>query len=172
MRAWGKARKTKSRQRADGSAGGMKHSGSQGVEFGQLGSESFASRGISHASASESGRSCRSQGPRLGFKGPVGDIMLSHCANSQCGRPFLRLGEGKLFLVEAECTATPGDLRAPLSAHARLQPRRVERYWLCDQCAEVWTLVHDRNQGIVLVPVPRPPAGARVAMAEEHRESA
>jgi len=30
----------------------------------------------------------------------------------------------------------------------------VERYWLCDQCAQVWTLVHDR--GIVLVPLPAP----------------
>jgi hypothetical protein len=37
------------------------------------------------------------------------------------------------------------------------QPRRVERYWLCDQWAEVgtlvWTLVHYPNQGIVLVPL-------------------
>jgi hypothetical protein len=100
--------------------------------------------------------------------------MLSHCANSQCGRPFLRLGQGKLFLVEAECFATPADLKPLPPAHTRLQPRRVERYWLCDQCAQVSTLVHDRNQGIVLVPLPRPPAtaGAGVTRPEQQAVSA
>jgi len=96
--------------------------------------------------------------------------MLSHCANSQCSKPFLRLGQGKLFLVETEY-AKSGELKAPTSAHMRQLPRRVERYWLCDQCAEVWTLVHAGNQGIVLVPLPRP-IGARVAMPEAYRESA
>jgi hypothetical protein len=97
--------------------------------------------------------------------------MLSHCANSQCATPFLRLGQGKLFLVETECVAKSGEATAP-SPHLRQQPRRVERYWLCDQCAAVWTLVHDRKQGIVLLPLLRPPVGVRVAMTEEHRESA
>jgi len=33
----------------------------------------------------------------------VEGTMLSRCANSQCSRPFLRLRQGKLFLVETEC---------------------------------------------------------------------
>jgi hypothetical protein len=98
--------------------------------------------------------------------------MLSHCANQQCLKPFLRLRQGKLFLVEAECVAKPGELTALASAQMRPQPRRVERYWLCDQCAEVWTLVHEWSQGIVLVPLRRAPTRAGVAMAEECRESA
>lgn len=98
--------------------------------------------------------------------------MLSHCANSQCSRPFLRLRQGKLFLVETQYVAESGALRAPPSSHMRQQPRRVERYWLCDRCAGAWTLVHDRNQGIVLVPLPRPPVGASVATEEVYRESA
>jgi len=97
--------------------------------------------------------------------------MLSHCANSRCSRPFLRLRQGKLFLVEAELFPKSGELTVP-SPRTRLQPRRVERYWLCDQCSEVWTLVHDRKHGIVLVPLPRPPVGARIPTAEEYRESA
>jgi len=99
-----------------------------------------------------------------------GATMLSHCANSQCVRPFVRLGQGKLFLVENEYGANPAEFITPPSPHMRKQPRRVERYWLCDQCAELWTLVHDRKQGIGLVPLLRPLAGARVAMADEHRE--
>jgi len=98
--------------------------------------------------------------------------MLSRCANSQCSRPFLRLRQGKLFLVETECVAKPGNPPASTSAPMRLQPRRVERYWLCDQCAAVWALVQERSQGIELVPLGRPAASATVNMAEECRESA
>lgn len=95
--------------------------------------------------------------------------MLSHCANPQCSKPFLRLRQGKLFLVEAERGAPPGELAAPALAQMRPQARRVERYWLCDECAEVWTLVHDLNQGIVLMPLRRMPTGV---MALACRESA
>lgn len=48
--------------------------------------------------------------------------MLSHCANSQCLRPFLRLGQGKLFLVETECVAKSGGLRSPSSPRMRQSP--------------------------------------------------
>jgi hypothetical protein len=99
-------------------------------------------------------------------------LMLSHCANLECSRPFLRLRQGKLFLVETEFAAKPGEMRVPMSPRVRHQPRRVERYWLCDQCAEVWTLVHERNRGIVLVALPRQLVGASVALGEEYRESA
>jgi hypothetical protein len=98
--------------------------------------------------------------------------MLSHCANSQCSRPFLRLRQGKLFLVETEFVAKSRELTAPSSPQMRQHARRVERYWLCDQCAEVWTLVHDRKQGIALVALPRRPVSARIPMTEECRESA
>jgi hypothetical protein len=101
----------------------------------------------------------------------VEGTMLSRCANSQCSRPFLRLRQGKLFLVETVDAAKPGNLGASTCAPMRLQPRRVERYWLCDQCAEVWTLVHEPAQGIELVPLRRAPTRASVAIAE-CRESA
>jgi hypothetical protein len=54
----------------------------------------------------------------------------------------------------------------------RQQARHVERYWLCDQCAEVWTLVHDRKRGIVLVALPPRPVSVRIPTVEEYRESA
>jgi hypothetical protein len=98
--------------------------------------------------------------------------MLSRCANPQCSRPFLRLRQGKLFLVETECATKPREQRVLASAPMRLPPRRVERYWLCDQCSQSWTLVQERNQGIALVPLRRSPTRAGVARAEECRESA
>src|SRR5258706_9608371 len=98
--------------------------------------------------------------------------MLSHCANSECSRPFLQLGQGKLFLVETECVATSEELATPPVSYARRRTRRVERYWLCDQCAQVSTLVHDQKQGIVLIPLPKPPLSARPEMGERQSGTA
>jgi len=95
--------------------------------------------------------------------------MLSHCANLQCRKPFLRLREGKLFLVEIEPTNKPGQPSFPPSLRARQQQRPVEHYWLCDDCAVRWTLVYDRERGIALAPLRRPvssaPAEAQTGIA-------
>jgi hypothetical protein len=87
--------------------------------------------------------------------------MLSRCANSQCSKPFVRLGQGKLFLVQTEFPVKSGELTGPRSRYTRRQARPVERYWLCKQCAEVSTLVQDRKEGIVLVPLQQARIGAR-----------
>ena len=78
--------------------------------------------------------------------------MLSQCANSQCSKPFLRLREGKLFLVDTGRSESMGVSKAGSGLPTRAMPR-IERYWLCDQCSTQWTLVYDREQGIVLAPV-------------------
>jgi hypothetical protein len=98
--------------------------------------------------------------------------MLSHCVNSQCSRPFLQLGQGKLFLVETECVAGVEELTTPPVPYARRRTRRVERYWLCDQCAQVSTLVYDQKQGIVLIRLPKPPFRARPGLGERQSETA
>ena len=91
--------------------------------------------------------------------------MLSQCANPQCGRPFLKLREGKLFLVETERLTKPGESAAPPFVRARQQQRQVEHYWLCDECGAKWTLVYDREHGIALAPLRRPVASAVAAGA-------
>jgi len=98
--------------------------------------------------------------------------MLSQCANSKCSKPFLRLREGKLFLVETGRVTKPGESVAPPFVRARQEQRQVEHYWLCDRCAAQWTLVFDGERGIVLAPLRRPaasvasaPAAARVGVA-------
>ena len=82
--------------------------------------------------------------------------MLSRCANSKCGKPFLRLRDGKLFLVETDRMARPGQTAVPPFVRARQRQRLVEHYWLCDDCAAQWTLVYDRESGIALVALRRP----------------
>jgi hypothetical protein len=81
--------------------------------------------------------------------------MLSHCANVQCSKPFLRLREGKLFLVETDRLTKPGEAVPPF-VRARQQQRHVEHFWLCDACAAQYTLVYDRERGLALAPLRRP----------------
>jgi hypothetical protein len=87
--------------------------------------------------------------------------MLSRCANSQCGKPFLRLREGKLFLVETGRMTGPGEAAVPPFDRARR--RGVEHYWLCDGCAIRWTLVFDPDHGVELAAIRRPTVGVAAA---------
>ncbi len=89
--------------------------------------------------------------------------MLSECANSQCSKPFLKLREGKLFLVETERLTKSGEPIPPSLVRARQQQRHVEHYWLCNECAAQWTLTYDRERGIVLAPLRRPVVGVGAA---------
>jgi hypothetical protein len=89
----------------------------------------------------------------------MGEVeMLSQCANSQCSKPFLKLREGKLFLVETGRPERPGHFKTDGVFHARAIQPRIERFWLCDECAILWTLIHDRQQGILLAPLRKPMA--------------
>ena len=75
--------------------------------------------------------------------------MLSKCANSICPTPFRRLSHGKLFRVERKAFV------AGLTPPRRSRPRRrVEHYWLCDQCSSVVTLIFEKEHGMLTVPLP------------------
>ena len=75
--------------------------------------------------------------------------MLHKCANPACATLFRRLGEGKLFQVEAPYLAG-----AEMSARKRLLSRRIEHFWLCDPCASHLTLSFEKGRGVVTVPMP------------------
>jgi hypothetical protein len=92
--------------------------------------------------------------------------MLSHCANAECHKPFLRLREGKLFLVETDRLMKPGGSAVPPFVRARQQQRLVEHYWLCDECAAQWTLIYDRERGVALAPLKQPVPGIAPAVAQ------
>ena len=90
--------------------------------------------------------------------------MLSHCVNSQCSKPFLRLREGRLFLVQTN-HVTEAPTKARVTGPLRKSPQRVEHFWLCDGCAPFWTLVQNGCQGISLVPLRQPAGGRKEATA-------
>jgi hypothetical protein len=99
-------------------------------------------------------------------------IMLSRCANVQCAKPFLRLREGKLFLVETERITKPGESAGPPFIRARQQQRQVEHFWLCSECAARYSLIYERERGVALIPLRRPPTSVNEASATANRDAA
>lgn len=76
--------------------------------------------------------------------------MLHKCANVACSVPFRRLSEGKLFQAE---TALSGSHPLQRSGTAR-KARKIEHFWLCNDCCTHLTLVFEKNHGVVAVPIP------------------
>jgi len=58
--------------------------------------------------------------------------------------------------VETDRTAKAGEPAVPAFVRARQPQRCVEHYWLCDGCATHWTLVYDRDRGVILAALRRP----------------
>jgi hypothetical protein len=86
--------------------------------------------------------------------------MLSKCANPDCAEKFLFLHCGKLFYL----TPTP-----EVEACAGGAPPLRERFWLCDRCAEVMTIVWDGTKA-KLIPLLRNPTKQKESEAEATNE--
>jgi len=78
--------------------------------------------------------------------------MLHKCANSCCGNLFRRLSEGKLFQVETEYFDNGVRGNGNNAARTRAR-RRVEYFWLCEDCASFLSLTFDKAQGVITVPL-------------------
>jgi hypothetical protein len=63
-----------------------------------------------------------------------GILMVSNCANPECGKPLHYLRDGRVFLFRAAESAA-GSIAAA--------SRRFEHFWLCGACAQRMTLVQD-----------------------------
>jgi hypothetical protein len=62
--------------------------------------------------------------------------VVQKCANPSCSVTFRRLGDGRLFVLEA---AAEGHLRQP------------NYFWLCDSCSRVMTVAKKGNQSAVVL---------------------
>ncbi len=80
--------------------------------------------------------------------------MLSKCANPACPAPFLYLRQGKLFRWDIAALAAGGQASA-VDSEMKKPPRRVEFFWLCNDCAAVMTLAYEKNVGIRTKPLAR-----------------
>jgi hypothetical protein len=77
--------------------------------------------------------------------------MVSKCANPDCSVPFRYFHTGKLFRVE---TSTGLDRRRTMGRDGEQHQalRRLEFFWLCEECARRMTLIFDRESGVTARP--------------------
>lgn len=73
--------------------------------------------------------------------------VLDKCANPACFAEFRFLRNGRLFEIETECSG-------PREAEGKLHDskRRLEFYWLCDGCVELFVLRCD-GRHVTTVPL-------------------
>jgi hypothetical protein len=71
--------------------------------------------------------------------------VVSHCSNPDCLKPLHYLREGRIYVF---------DLPDPnvLSRTDGESVRRLEHFWLCGPCSEIFALEHIRGKGIRLIP--------------------
>jgi hypothetical protein len=76
--------------------------------------------------------------------------MLSKCANPDCSNRFLYFHQGKLFRWDGR-EITQHHFRADQSKLIR----KVEFFWLCEDCSRWMTLVFRQNKGVTIRPLNR-----------------
>ena len=72
--------------------------------------------------------------------------MVSKCANPACSELFRYLHEGKIFHL---CPTPQVE-----EATEGFAPSLYERFWLCDRCSKIMTLVWGGTE-VKLVPLPK-----------------
>jgi hypothetical protein len=78
--------------------------------------------------------------------------MLSKCSNPACSSPFLYLHRGKLFRME---TSAGEERRADFARAEKMPVRRLEYFWLCEECATRMTLSFEKGVGVKTLPLTR-----------------
>jgi hypothetical protein len=83
--------------------------------------------------------------------------VVSKCANPDCSATFRYFHQGKLFRLEIEAglerrraLGTDDEMKKPL--------RRIEFYWLCENCAQKMTIVFEKGVGVSARPNALPKA--------------
>lgn len=83
--------------------------------------------------------------------------MLSKCANPSCSNEFHYFGEGKVFEIRSEISAS-----AAHSSHGKKR-KSIEHYWLCASCSSKLTIAMDSARNILIIPRPSQDADRAVA---------
>ncbi len=92
--------------------------------------------------------------------------MLSKCTNPGCAAKFAYLHQGKLFRWDTASVVSEPSTGFGKDSETPAPPRRIEFFWLCDECAAAMTLTFDRSAGVTVHPLKRAaPGSARLTRA-------
>jgi hypothetical protein len=78
---------------------------------------------------------------------PLYQSLHPKCANPACPTAFHWTGGGRFFrfrLNGASATLKDSPANSPTGIHG------VKHYWLCEQCSNIFTLIHDNEYSVVL----------------------
>ena len=78
--------------------------------------------------------------------------MLSKCANPGCSASFLYLHQGKLFHLETNGNGDNTRVDIP-DPQGKNSSRRLEYFWLCDECASIMTVGFKKGVGVTTRPL-------------------
>jgi hypothetical protein len=87
----------------------------------------------------------------------MGGVVVSKCANPECVATFRYFHLGKLFRWEVELGFDRGHALGDRNEMEKPR-RRIEFYWLCEECAQKMTLVYEKGAGVSTHPHPHPDA--------------
>jgi hypothetical protein len=75
--------------------------------------------------------------------------MVSKCANPECSASFRYFHKGRLFRID---TSAGQDRRRTMGRDDELTTplRRLEFFWLCQDCSQRMTLVYDKESGVTV----------------------
>jgi photosystem II stability/assembly factor-like uncharacterized protein len=78
--------------------------------------------------------------------------MLSKWATPGCSASFLYLHQGKLFRLETSGNGDDAgvDVADP---HGKNSSRRLEYFWLCDDCSSLMTVSFQKGVGVTIRPL-------------------
>jgi hypothetical protein len=74
--------------------------------------------------------------------------MLSKCANPDCSARFRYFHQGKLFRIETSAAFDRRRVTLGFDDDKKKPLRRVEFYWLCEDCAKKMTVISHKETGI------------------------
>jgi hypothetical protein len=78
--------------------------------------------------------------------------MVNHCANPQCCKPLHYLREGRVYVFDVTKSLAAGDR----------MPRRMEHFWLCGACSEIYLLEQVEDRTVRIVSRPKNPIAPTV----------
>ena len=78
--------------------------------------------------------------------------MVNHCANPQCCKPLHYLREGRVYVFDVTRPAANGEMTT----------RRMEHFWLCGTCSEVYYLEQVEDGTVRITPRPKRPGTSTV----------
>ena len=69
------------------------------------------------------------------------------CSNPSCAKSFDWLGGGRLFRFRREAGV---ELSRDIPMGRAGNSHRVEHFWLCERCSQIYTLEYKEGQGVLI----------------------